>query len=73
LAREAVALIDQADFRIGRADARMDLAQVLLVAGRPDEAAEVLQDALRLHEEKENVVSTERARALAPVGSTVGC
>jgi tetratricopeptide (TPR) repeat protein len=64
LAREAVALIDQTDFPIDRADARMDLAEVLVLAGPPDEAAEVLQDALRLHEQKGNLVSAERTRAL---------
>jgi tetratricopeptide (TPR) repeat protein len=64
LARKAVVLIDRTEFAIDRADARMDLAEVLRLAGRPDEAAEVLQDALRLHEQKENLVSAERARAL---------
>jgi tetratricopeptide (TPR) repeat protein len=64
LAREAVALVDQTDFPIDRADARMDLAEVLVLAGRSDEAAEVLQDGLRLHEEKGNLVSAERTRAL---------
>jgi tetratricopeptide (TPR) repeat protein len=64
LAREAVALTDQTEFLVDRADARMDLAEVLLLASRPNEAVEVLQDALRLHEQKENLVSAERARAL---------
>lgn len=64
LAREAVALVDQTQFPIDRADARMDLAEVLVLAGRPDDAAEVLQDALHLHEQKGNLVSAERTRAL---------
>jgi hypothetical protein len=64
LAREAEALTDQTDFPVDRADARMYLAEVLLLAGRHDEAAEVLQDALRLHEHKGNLVSAERTRAL---------
>jgi class 3 adenylate cyclase/tetratricopeptide (TPR) repeat protein len=64
LAREAVALVDQTDFPIDRADARMDLAEVLLLASRPNEAAEVLQEALRLYEQKGNLVSAERTREL---------
>jgi thioredoxin-like negative regulator of GroEL len=64
LAREAVALTDQTEFLVDRADARMDLAEVLVLAGRPDEAGEVLEDALRLHKQKGNLVSAERARAL---------
>jgi tetratricopeptide (TPR) repeat protein len=64
LAREAAALIDQTEFLVDRADARMDLAEVLQVAGRYDEAAQVLKEALRLHEEKGNLVSAERTRAL---------
>jgi tetratricopeptide (TPR) repeat protein len=64
LMREAVALIDQTEFLIDRAGVRMSLAETLLVAGRPDEASEVLQDALRLHEQKGNLVSAERTRAL---------
>jgi tetratricopeptide (TPR) repeat protein len=64
LAWEAVALIDQTEFLIDRAGARMDLAEVLLVAGHSDEAAPVLSEALRLHEEKGNLVSAEKTRAL---------
>jgi len=64
LARAAVALIDRTEFLIDRADARMDLAEVLLVAGRSHEAAQVLEKALHLHEDKGNLVSAERARAL---------
>jgi tetratricopeptide (TPR) repeat protein len=69
LAREAVALIDRTDFPIDRADARMDLADVLLLAGRPDEAAQVLEEALQLHKQKGNLVSAERTRVqLAELG-----
>jgi len=55
-----VALIDQTDFLIDRAEARMDLAEVLSLAGRQDEAARVLVEARQLHEQKGNVVSAER-------------
>jgi tetratricopeptide (TPR) repeat protein len=64
LAREAVALIDRTDYSLDRAEARMGLAQVLLIAGRSDEAEHVLEEALRLHEEKGNVPATERTRKL---------
>jgi class 3 adenylate cyclase/tetratricopeptide (TPR) repeat protein len=64
LARQAVALIDQTEFPVDRADMRMDLAEVLRLAGRPDEAAQALMEALRLHEQKGNLVSAERTRAL---------
>jgi class 3 adenylate cyclase/tetratricopeptide (TPR) repeat protein len=64
LAVEAVALIDETDFLIDRADARMDLADILRSAGRSEEAAKVLEDALELHEQKGNVVSGDRAEAL---------
>ena len=59
LALEATDLIDQTDFRIDRADARMDLTEVVL-AGRRDDAARVLAEAQRLHEQKGNIVSAER-------------
>jgi class 3 adenylate cyclase/tetratricopeptide (TPR) repeat protein len=62
LAHEAVTLIDRTDFLIDRADARMDLAGVLRTADRPDEAAQQLEEARRLHEQKGNVVSAERTR-----------
>jgi thioredoxin-like negative regulator of GroEL len=64
LAREAVSLIDRTDFLIDRADARMDLAEVLLVEGRSDEAAALLEEAMHLHEHKGNLISAERTRAL---------
>ena len=64
LAREGVALIDRTDFLIDRADARMDLAEVLRLGGRSGEAASLLEDARRLHEQKGNIVSAGRAAAL---------
>ena len=64
LAREAVSLIDTG-FLVDRAEARIELADVLLVAGGSDDARQVLDEALRLHEQKDNVVLAERARALS--------
>ena len=64
LAREAVALIDRTEYLVDRAEARMGLAEVLRLADRPDEAAEVLEEALQLHEQKGNIVSAGRTRTL---------
>jgi hypothetical protein len=64
LAREAVSLIDYTEFLVDRAEARIELADVLYVAGRSDDARQVLDEALRLHEQKDIVVLAERARAL---------
>ena len=63
LAREAVAFAGQSDFLIAHADALMDLAEVLRLAGRPDEAADAVARALTLYEAKGNLVMAERARA----------
>jgi hypothetical protein len=57
-------MIDSTDFLIDRADARMDLAEVLRIAGRHHHAVEVLEEARRLHVEKGNDVSVARADAL---------
>ncbi|HET9309772.1 MAG TPA: adenylate/guanylate cyclase domain-containing protein [Actinomycetota bacterium] len=62
LAREAVALGDRTDMLDDRASARLDLAEVLGLAGRPDEAATALEEALALYERKGNVVMAGRVR-----------
>jgi class 3 adenylate cyclase/tetratricopeptide (TPR) repeat protein len=62
LAREAVALAEPTDALDMRADALVDLAEVLRLVGRKDEPKGVLEDALRLYERKGNVVSAARAR-----------
>jgi len=64
MAREAVALLEATDLLISRADALMDLVEVLRLAGRPDEAGPVVEEALRLSERKGNIVAVEKARAL---------
>jgi tetratricopeptide (TPR) repeat protein len=56
LAREAVAIYDRADEINHQADVRMDLAEVLELAGRQSEAATAVEDALALYERKGNVV-----------------
>jgi len=55
LAREAVSVIDQAQHIKSRGDARMSRAYVLRRAGRAQEAASVLREALELYERKGDV------------------
>jgi tetratricopeptide (TPR) repeat protein len=64
LAREAVALTQDTDNIDLRGDALIALAEVLRLADRPEEAATVGEHALRLYEQKGNVVSAGKARAL---------
>jgi tetratricopeptide (TPR) repeat protein len=61
LAGEAVALASGTDCPEWRADAHMDLAEVLLVAGRPEEAISHVHKAFDLYARKGNIVSTRRA------------
>jgi class 3 adenylate cyclase/tetratricopeptide (TPR) repeat protein len=62
LAREAVTIADGTGFLNGQADAYADLGEVLLLAGRADEAAEALREALERYERKENLVAAEHTR-----------
>lgn len=67
LAHEAMELAAQTDFLDAHAKAVADLAEVLRLAGRPEESAAALQEAIRLCEEKGNVVAAARlACASAP-------
>jgi class 3 adenylate cyclase/tetratricopeptide (TPR) repeat protein len=69
-AREAVSLAEQTDFLNLRADALVALADVLRKRGVADEARQAAREALRLYEEKGNVVSAGRvARLFASRGS----
>ncbi len=63
LAAEAVAISRETDFLNGQGDATADLAEVLLLGGRADDAAAALEQALRLYEQKGNLVSARRVRA----------
>ncbi len=72
-ARQAVKLANATDALNMRGDAYMDLAEVVLLAARPKEAADSLEEAIRLYEEKGNLVSAERAReSLAAIAATAG-
>lgn len=64
LAREAVALAGETEFVDLRGESLLALGEVLRVAGRGEEAAEALQEALALWEAKGNVVLSARIRAL---------
>ena len=63
LARQAVALAHEGDFVTARAGALMDLAEVLHVCGRRDEATAAAQEAIRDYELKGNVLAADQARA----------
>jgi len=63
LAREAVAREEASDLLNWQGDAYADLAEVLLLAGKRDDAAAALQRALEHYERKENLVSAQRAQA----------
>ena len=63
LASAGLEMIDSTDFLLDRADARVDLGEVLRLAGREDEADALLDEARRLHEQKGNTVSAARAAA----------
>ena len=67
LAEEAVALAAETDFPVLRADALVDLAEVLRLADRQHDSIAFLEQALELYEQKGNVAAAERVRAqLAP-------
>jgi tetratricopeptide (TPR) repeat protein len=73
LAREAVAIGAKTDMLNAQADADADLGEVLVLAGRAEEAAEAFERALSRYEAKENVVMAGRARErLAELGAEVG-
>ena len=65
LAREATRLVEATDFLNLHGDVLMDLAEVLRLAGRADEAARAAEGALRKYEQKDNVVMAGRAGKLS--------
>jgi tetratricopeptide (TPR) repeat protein len=62
LAREAVPFAEQTDALAALGDALMDLAEVVELAGRREEAAAETEKALSLYQRKGNLVMAERAR-----------
>jgi hypothetical protein len=72
LGRDAVAYAEVSDFLHSHADALVDLAEVLTLAGKAREAVPLIERAIRLDDEKGNVVAVELARAkLASLQATV--
>jgi class 3 adenylate cyclase/tetratricopeptide (TPR) repeat protein len=63
LAHEAVELGQETDMLFSLGDAHMDLAEVLELAGRNDEAAHEVRRALKLFEQKGDAPLAEQARA----------
>ena len=57
LAREAMALAARTDFLDLRAQAAAALGEVLRLAGRLEESAAAVQEAIRLHEQKGNIAA----------------
>jgi class 3 adenylate cyclase/tetratricopeptide (TPR) repeat protein len=62
LAREAVAYGDETDMLTGKGLAHLDLAEVLVVAGRAEEAGAELEQAVALFEQKGDVAMAGLAR-----------
>jgi ATP/maltotriose-dependent transcriptional regulator MalT len=63
LSREAVEFAATSDFYLGHADALMDRAEVLTLAGKPDATAALIREAIRLYELKGNLLAADRARS----------
>jgi class 3 adenylate cyclase/tetratricopeptide (TPR) repeat protein len=63
LAREAVAFATESDFLNSHADALVDQAEVLRLAGRREDASSALESAIGLFEQKGNVLSATTAHA----------
>ena len=62
LAHEALAVCEKTDFLDAKGDVYTDLAEVLSLAGKSQEAAEALEQALALYERKGNLVMAARTR-----------
>ena len=64
LAEEGVGLASKTDYLNLRGDALTDLSEVLKLVGRTEDALSAAAEALRVYEEKGNVVSAERVRTM---------
>ena len=63
LARDAVVICDETELLDRQGDAYADLAEVLALVGKANEATATLEQALERYERKGNLVSSERTRA----------
>ncbi len=68
LARQGVALAADSEFVVLHADVLLDLAEVLRLAGRLEDAAATAAEAVSIYERKGNVASARRARDRARSG-----
>jgi hypothetical protein len=64
-ARDAVAIAERSDLLNTQADALLDLAEVLALGGRADDAKAAALEAAERFERKGNLPSLARARALS--------
>lgn len=64
LVREGVSLIAEADFLTWCGDAFVGMAEVFALGGKRSEAEDALATAIQLYQQKGNVASVRRARAL---------
>ena len=62
LAREAIAICDETEMLSQQGDAYADLAEVLILTGKPNEAGDALEQALNRYERKENLGMAGRMR-----------
>ena len=69
LAREGVAVASDSEFVVLHADVLLDLAEVLELAGRPEEAREATTKAVSIYERKGNVAAARKARGLLTAAS----
>jgi class 3 adenylate cyclase/tetratricopeptide (TPR) repeat protein len=67
LGREALRIAANTDFLDAHANATADLAEVLRLAGRPEESATTLDDAIRMHDQKGNLAAAGTLRTLRGV------
>jgi tetratricopeptide (TPR) repeat protein len=70
LGREAAALADTQQYLVQRHDAWMELGEVLLAAGRTDEAREALEHSRELAEQKGPTAVVDRVDALLRAAAT---
>ena len=71
LAKEAVVITDRTDYVVMRADALMDQAEVMRLAGRHAEVLSILDEALRLYEAKGIIPAARHARTLLAEASAI--
>ena len=69
-AREALAIVEKTDLLDLHGDVLVDLAEILRLAGREEEARESAEAALDLYLRKGNDVAADRARALLADAAT---